>query len=89
MKTLTVKQIGDGVAALDQLRERIIPKSMRTPRETIERLFAENPESTHLEQVFMWDEKGEFLTVVNYAVPSNPGDGENDTRPCPPFCEPG
>lgn len=83
---LTDKQIDGGITALNQLRERIIPRSMRTPRATIQALFAENPESTHLEQVFMWDEKGDFLTVVNYAVPSNPGDGENDTNPCPPFC---
>ena len=89
MKELTQKQVDDSVAALDQLRERIIPKYIVTPRATIERLFAASPESTQLKQVFMWDEKGEFLTVVNYAVPSNPGDGENDTRPCPPDCSPG
>ena len=86
MKKPTQKQVDDSVAALDQLRERIIPKSMRTPRATIERLFAENPESTHLEQVFMWDEKGEFLTMANFAEPSNPHEPENDTNPCPPFC---
>ena len=86
MKELTQRQVDDGVAALDQLRERIIPKYFVTPRETIEALFAESPEATHLTQVLIWDEKGEFLTVVNYAVPSNPGDGENDSQPCPPFC---
>ncbi len=88
MKKLTEKQVEDGVAALDQLRERIIPKFFETPWETIEQLRAESPESTHLKQWLMWDEKGEFLTLANFAVPSNPGGGANDTRPCPPDCLP-
>ena len=86
MKELTQKQVDDGVAALDQLRERIIPKFFKTPRETIEELFAASPEATHLQQVLMWDEKREFLTLANFAVPSNPGSGGNDTNPCPPLC---
>ena len=88
MKELTEKQVEDGVAALDQLRERIIPKSFKTPRATIEELVAATPGATHLQQVLMWDEKGEFLTLANFAVPSNPGGGANDTRPCPPDCGP-
>ena len=86
MKELTQKEVGKGVAALDQLRERIIPKSFRTPRKTIDELFAESPEATHLEQVLMWDEKRELLTLANYAVPSDTHPA-NDTNPCPPLCE--
>ena len=85
MKELTQKQVDDGVAALDQLRERIIPKYFVTPRETIEALFAESPEATHLKQVLMWDEKGEFLTLANSAEPSE-SHFVNDTNPCPPLC---
>ena len=87
MKELTEQQVEKGVAALDQLRERVVPKYFVTPRGTIEALFAESPEATHLEQVLMWDEKRELLTLANYAVPSNPSDPGNDTNPCPPLCE--
>jgi len=86
MKELTQKQVDDGVAALDQLRERIIPKYFKTPRATIEALFAESPESTHLKQVLMCDEKGEFLTLANSAEPSE-SHVQNDTNPCPPLCD--
>ncbi len=86
MKKLTEKEVEDGVAALDQLRERIVPKYFKTPRETIEALFAAAPGATHLKQVLMWDEKGGFLTLANYAEPSNPQDPDNDSQPCPPFC---
>ena len=85
MKELTEQQVEKGAAALDQLRERIIPKYFKTPRETIEALFAESPEATHLKQVLMWDEKGEFLTLANSAEPSE-SHFANDTNPCPPFC---
>ncbi len=88
MKELTEKQVEDGVAALDQLRERIVPKHFTTPRATIQALFAESPEATHLKQVLMWDEKHERLTLANTAEPSESHTG-NDTNPCPPLCGPG
>ena len=86
MKKLPEKDENDGVAALDQLRERIIPQFFTTPVEVFKRLIEGHPDATHIKQVLMWDEKGEFLTLANHVVPSNPDHGENDTRPCPPCC---
>ena len=88
MKKLSQKQIVDGVAALNKLRERIIPTYFKTPVEVFKRLLEEHPGATHIKQVLMWDEKRELLTLVNYAEPgaSHP---ENDTNPCPPLCGPG
>ena len=89
MKELTVKQVDDGIAALDQLRERIIPKHFQTPVEVFKHLLEEYPDATHIRQVLMWDEKGGFLTLANYAVDKNGkmlGLPCNDSQPCPPFC---
>ena len=89
MKELTEKEVDEGIAALGKLRERIVPKYFQTPVELFKELMEQHPDATHIRQVLMWDEKGEFLTLANYAEPSNPGDGANDTRPCPPDCGPG
>lgn len=88
MKELTEKEIEDGVAALDQLRERIIPKYFQTPVEVFKELIEQHPDATHIRQVLMWDDKKGWLTLANYAEPSETHAG-NDTRPCPPFCDPG
>ena len=86
MKELTQKEVGKGVAALDQLRERIVPKYFETPVEVFKKLIEQHPDATHIRQVLMWDEKGEFLTLANYAEPSDTHPA-NDTHPCPPFCD--
>ena len=89
MKELTDKQVKDGVAALDQMRERIIPRSYRTPASVFKYLTDRYGIDIYIEQVLMWDEKNEWVTFANYAVD---GDGQtlgppcNDTRPCPPCC---
>ena len=88
MKELTEKQVEVGVAALDQLRERIIPKHFETPVEVFKELMEEHPDATHIRQVLMWDEKNNWLTLANYAEPSDTHAG-NDTNPCPPLCGPG
>ena len=87
MKELTQKQVEKGVAALDQLREGIIPESFLTPWAVFEFLHKKYPTMTHIKQVQMWDEKNHWLTFANYAVDEDGiilGLPCNDTRPCPP-----
>ena len=88
MKEIPQKEEDGGVAALDQLRERIVPKYFKTPVEVFKGLLEQHPDATHIKQVLVWDEKGGFLTLVNHAVgfPGNPSHGVNDTNPCPPCC---
>ena len=89
MKELTEKQVEDGVAALDQLRARIIPQSYRTPVDVFTYLKEKYPAMTHVDHVQMWDEKNQWVTFANYALDE---DGKvlglpcNDTRPWPPCC---
>ena len=51
MKRLLEKQVEDGVAALDQLRERIVPKYFETPVEVFKELIEEHPDATHIRHV--------------------------------------
>ena len=85
MKELTEKEVDGGVAALDQLRERIVPKYFQTPVEVFKELMEQHPDATHIRQVLMWDEKNGWLTLANYAEPSDTHPG-NDSHPCPPCC---
>ncbi len=87
-KNPTQQDVDEGVAALDQLRERIIPKSFRTNREVFDKITADHPETTHFDHVLTWDEKTGRLSLAVYGVggPDNPHGPFNDSHPCPPCC---
>ena len=87
---LTQKDVDQGVAALDQLRERIVPKHFETSIEVFEGLIEEfkSQGATHIRHVLFWDKKNAWLTLAHSAVggPDNPHGLGNDTHPCPPCC---
>lgn len=89
MKELTEKQVEDGVAALDTLRERIIPQSYRTAMGVFTELSKKYPQAVDVEQTLIWDEKNHWVTLANSAVDEDGkvlGPPINDTRPWPPCC---
>ena len=89
MKELTQKQVDDGVAALDQLRERIIPQSYRTPASVFKYLADKYESLAYIDHVMMWDEKNEWATLAHVPLDEAGkilGPVCNDTRPWPPCC---
>ena len=66
------------------------PVSYVTPMAVFERLVAEfkSQGATEIKHTVVWDKSKSWMTLVHQAVgPDGPcGDGENDTRPCPPLC---
>ena len=88
IKELTDNEVEKDVAALAQLRARIIPQFFQTPVSIFKYLMDKYENATEIRQVLMWDEKHKRLTLVNYAVGEDGkilGPGLNDTRPCPPL----
>lgn len=88
MKELTGKQVEDGVAALDEMRERLVPQFFQTPWTVFEYLQKKYPNLTCIRQVQMWDTERLLVTFANYAVDAKGkilGPPCNDTNPCPPL----
>ena len=64
------------------------PVSYVTPMDVFQRLIDEykSKGATEIKHTVVWDKSKEWTTLIHQAIghPDNPGDGENDTRPCPP-----